>query len=466
MGGISNGVVYVGGVKTPSSLIPRAASGVLGLCATVSLNVQSLGQTPGFRFVGFPTDSPRYSIVRGLSADGRVAAGNGQAENGIRGFTWTETGGLDEFGLLPTMPTDTRVFGLSADASTVVGQTTTNAGLGHAYRYSGGTTIQDLGTINGWRHSEAVGVSGDGSVVVGTLSDTRGSGGQAFRWTAAAGMQALGGPIGQIQFAAAVSRDGTKVVGTRGGANGSDAYVWTEAGGFQNLPSLPGSSSGAGGMNSDGSIIVGQSGANQASMWRGGVVQLLGNAPGFASSVAYATDSTGSVAVGRMFAASSFGYGYVWTASAGPQLLEDYLAGFHLSFPAGWRSEYVSSISDDGRSIGGWAINSSLQHQGFVVTIPSPSAIVLGIMIGLSALTRRVARTHMRQRSPGRRVPLEELKRIGCFQTRRRLHPLQRFQCRAQRRSSNDENYGRQSLRCLPSSSQRAGTFHSRRPFS
>ena len=57
------------------------------------------------------------------------------------------------------------------------------------------------------------GVSGDGSVVVG-ISPSDNAWGQAFRWTAAGGIQGLGRPPGHFySYARAVNADGSVVVG-------------------------------------------------------------------------------------------------------------------------------------------------------------------------------------------------------------------------------------------------------------
>src|SRR5512134_1187222 len=51
--------------------------------------------------------------------------------------------------------------------------------------------FQSLGLLNGGSYSEAYGVSADGSVVVGESTDSTAKR-RAFRWTAAGGMQPLG----------------------------------------------------------------------------------------------------------------------------------------------------------------------------------------------------------------------------------------------------------------------------------
>ncbi|KAA0233489.1 MAG: HAF repeat-containing protein, partial [Armatimonadetes bacterium] len=73
--------------------------------------------------------------------------------------------------------------------------------------------MQDLGTLGG-TESQANGVSGDGSVVVGWASDALGNL-RAFRWTAATGMQYLG-TLAAHSSAYDVSGNGAVIVGWSG----------------------------------------------------------------------------------------------------------------------------------------------------------------------------------------------------------------------------------------------------------
>lgn len=109
--------------------------------------------------------------------------------------------------------------------------------------------------------SSAAGVSGDGSVVCGYSNSTTGD--QAFRWTAAGGLQGLGNLPGggTLSNARAISADGTTIVGDSLSGNGGEAFRWTAALGLQPLGDLPGNGffSIANGVNADGSVVVGHS---------------------------------------------------------------------------------------------------------------------------------------------------------------------------------------------------------------
>jgi probable HAF family extracellular repeat protein len=94
--------------------------------------------------------------------------------------------------------------------------------------------MQDLGTLGG-DSSWALGVSADGSVVVGWAKNAAGQK-RAFRWTAARGMQDLGTLGGSESEAWGVSADGSVVVGWAYNAAGLPrAFRWTALGGMEDL---------------------------------------------------------------------------------------------------------------------------------------------------------------------------------------------------------------------------------------
>ena len=76
--------------------------------------------------------------------------------------------------------------------------------------------MQALGFLPGALQSQAMAVSSNGAVIVGI------SGTDAFRWTAAEGLQSIGSflPL-------AVSADGSVVVGRADLESGPTAYLWT-----------------------------------------------------------------------------------------------------------------------------------------------------------------------------------------------------------------------------------------------
>jgi probable HAF family extracellular repeat protein len=173
----------------------------------------------------------------------------------------------------------------------------------------------------------ALGVSGDGSVVVGGFeSPTELS---VFRWDDVGGMQILGQGV-----AYDVSLDGSVLVGERI----LGAFRWTSEQGFTNLGSLPG---------------------------------------GNGSANAYDVSGDGSVVVGLSHQSTGF-HGFRWTAASGMTALGDLPGGFNFS--------QADSISADGQiTVGASTAAAGDRAVRWVGSNPTP--IDMGLPPGRSGFT-------------------------------------------------------------------------------
>jgi probable HAF family extracellular repeat protein len=216
------------------------------------------------------------SNAEGVSGDGSVAVGwnyfNGPCSSGefgtqcdarIGGFTWTGVGGLAPFTPATALPRD-----VSGSGAVIVGDGVNGANL-EAFRYDpvGGFAL--LGRLSGHARSAANAVSADGSTVVGQ-SSVGSTPWQAFRWTQAGGIQGLGnlggGAAGGSE-AFGVSGDGSLVVGTSPSDTGSAAFIWDAEHGMRELATLLSEALGldlagwtltrATDISADGTVIVG-----------------------------------------------------------------------------------------------------------------------------------------------------------------------------------------------------------------
>jgi len=205
-----------------------------------------------------------------------------------------------------------------------------------------------LGRLPGAAGSSAAAISADGSSVVG------GSGGEAFRWTQTEGMVGLGDLPGGDEFsiAAAVSADGSVVVGRSQSAYSSpgehfEAFRWTEATGMVGLGDLPGGdfNSWAAGVSADGTVVAGRGsiggpGANRLRAFRWtaqtGMVD-LGLMPGGSMwSLGTAVSADGLVVVGFGDSESaSLREAFRWTATEGMVGLGDLPGGNFVSMAFG-----------------------------------------------------------------------------------------------------------------------------------
>jgi probable HAF family extracellular repeat protein len=241
---------------------------------TASEGIRSIG----FLLAEYPID---YSIATGVSADGSVVVGEGKLEwccepfgPTYEAFYWTEAGGMQGLGVLP----DSGYYyssasGVSADGSVVVGSSKiSNEDCAFRWTIAGG--MVSLGDLpGGHTRSNASGVSVDGSVVVG--SSESGSGVEAFRWTESEGMVGLGTlPASE---ALGVSADGSVIIGlSRHSSGGYEAFRWTVSEGMVGLGflSVGGLMSAALGVSADGSVVVGFSESDpdfhEAFIWKDG----------------------------------------------------------------------------------------------------------------------------------------------------------------------------------------------------
>jgi probable HAF family extracellular repeat protein len=133
-----------------------------------------------------------------------------------------------------------------------------------AFKYTNGT-MTALGSLCGsscYNASYALGVSADGSVIVGySAYSSSGSGAHAFKYTNGimTDLGTLAGPNGRSSYASAVSADGSVIVGeSRNALNQTRAFKYTN-GTMTDLGALGGTRASALGVSPDGLVIVGES---------------------------------------------------------------------------------------------------------------------------------------------------------------------------------------------------------------
>jgi|GEM_PF-5874858 len=257
------------------------------------------------------------------------------------------------------------VTALDRDGSTLVGFSFVD-GNQHAMRWTE-EGAQDLGTLGG-RESSALGVSGDGSVVVG-VSDVDDTNREAFRWSNGT-MESLGSLPGQTPGSAnLISDNGNVIAGFAFDSGGTRrVFVWQD-GVISDIGDLGGGPVYATAMSSDGSTIIGQTNphnpdvadTSQAYYWRDGVMREVGYLPTDnplgAFTVAEAVSGDGSVIVGSARGETgNSSMAFRWTEESGIVALGT----------LGGESSKATDVSEDGTTIVGVADNAQGQSRAFI----------------------------------------------------------------------------------------------------
>ena len=368
----------------------------------------SLANAASFQRLGFPglgsTDPNQphlRSRITGLSGDGRIVTGSSISPIGGAFFRFDlETG--SELAA-PTAPPG---FGLSmnalsTDGSVVVGGLRLPLAES-AYRWTSESSFVEIHDPNGGtRGSRAIGVSGDGSIVVGrSATTTYAFQNRAFKWTATTGLVALEGNLngssGSHSTATDVSSDGSIILGHASmffEENGSVFYsqgegtVWDVRGARAIGKGIPVD------LSANGTVAVGHvdqspSGGNAdfAKVWYlgeyGGELLRYRDSGGVVSGKATAVSGDGQVIVGYAGSANN-SRAFIWTPDNGAEELAVFLAALGLTTD-GLSLTTATGISDDGMRIVGWGYNPEGDAEGWIVTIPEPNTsftLLLGLMV-------------------------------------------------------------------------------------
>lgn len=323
---------------------------------------QGLGDLPGGDF-----ESHAY----GVSADGTTVVGDSFSANGDKeAFKWTDADGIQGLGDLQSTRADSRANAASRDGTVIVGSgragtKKSTMGSGAAFRWTKSEGMNDLGSLpSRYPSGMAQDVSADGRTIVGFSMSGESARREAFRWTKAIGMKGLGGLIpykfgGSI--ANAISGDGTTIVGSSESTGG--AFRWTEAEGMQGLGALPkgGVSSDAVDVSGDGSIVVGivkfRGTKQMAFRWsKSDGIQVLDDLPGgHENCTATAISDDGAIIVGAGYSVGG-SEAVRWTKSGGVKSIRQLLVDQGIDM-TGWQLWSATDVSADGKVIVGYGTN-------------------------------------------------------------------------------------------------------------
>lgn len=356
-----------------------------------------------------PSFYPLSMSPSAVSADGLVVVGSsGPPQGAQQAFRWTAEEGMVGLGVLsPGVPLASYVpVGVSGDGSTVVGS---------GWKWTAATGMAGLSSLPGSTHAYVYGISSDGSVVLGGASVLNSTGialRVPCRWTRI-GIQAIPGvPQGLSAHAQAASADGAVIVGsmyTPGARQQppeqSEAYRYADNTGMVGLGDIPGGDfySEAQAVSADGQVIVGISMTDNYTepfRWTAeGSMVSLGRLPHntfMAQQIAVNAD--GSVIVGWAITNTTHTYppepgvtllsGFIWDQEHGMRDFKQELVDDFGFDLSGWGFLAPTGISADGRTIVGTGHGPEGQS-GWVLVIPEPETLALGLVMMIVASRRR-----------------------------------------------------------------------------
>jgi|UniRef100_A0A7C3UPB7 probable HAF family extracellular repeat protein len=231
------------GMRSIGSLNPEDDAEAWGMSADGNVIV-GVGDLPGAIYRGFRwkndtmyqlgTFGGGVSWAYGSSFNGSVVVGSAETLTGFnRAFHWQQDSGMRSLGVLPGAIRSV-ARAVSLDGRIVVGWSGFSNQVHHAFRWENGQMMDIHNSQFG--QSEALGVSGDGNVVVGACAPLPWIPTWAFRWSATTGMETLGTLGGEWSEAWAANYDGSIVVGWAERSPGNwGAFRWTEQNGMEDL---------------------------------------------------------------------------------------------------------------------------------------------------------------------------------------------------------------------------------------
>ena len=339
--------------------------------------------------------------VSDLTPHGEFAAGIDYG----KAFRWSEATGLEY--LTPEEWQWTHTVGISDDGTQVASSVEYGDRVFGPARWTEGMGWENLDTLypdppyhggSDWSFGSGYDISGDGSIVCG-LAWHPGYRASGFQWTETDGIMAMDRPLDRSSRASAISGDGSTIVGffehEQYGqrrpvrwANGdptADLFLGAETWGEAN------------GVSSDGSVIVGDVGFMDDPSYIMSLAFTYSDEEGFRNigifpwqdpwwdrSSATAVSDNGIV-VGWTGDMGPWGVlvPFVWTECGGLQRATDYLTDMGVVIPDNIEILTVQTISADGRTMGGQAINwDTWFTAGWVATYDLPAQLPLDIKPG------------------------------------------------------------------------------------
>lgn len=374
---------------------------VSSVSALVSLIAIEASASTGIRMIGNPVFYPYSSAIISISDDGTISVGRYSTSNtsGSTYFKYSALHGYEEYLTIPDFSSYT-VRDLSGDGSTTVGTAVMVDAQGsqliRGYRVDNGSrTI--IPPPTGYSEVYIQSVSRNGQFVAGVVPVGETGYWRAVRWSAERGTELL--PSNQTRqdivdiYEVSDQGDIISVTGRMSGFRYATRYNYADRSMhiLQPLDTSFWPDSEGQVMTRNGDYVYGTSedGPFEALVrWdRQGNITNLGKLPSRPYVAVYGGSDDGSIIVGS--AAGGGSIPFVYSASEGWFTIAEYLQHHNVAIPNGWSIDLLSSVSGDGRTLGGLISHPTLGRVAFTATVPAPALPVIIGLAGLLATRRR-----------------------------------------------------------------------------
>lgn len=376
---------------------------VSSVSALVSLIAIEASASAGIRMIGSPVFYPYSSVVSSISNDGNTSIGrySTNSSTGATYFKHSTLHGYEEFLAIPDFSSYT-VRDMSGDGSTTVGTAVMVDAQGHqlirGYRIENGVRTIIQPPSSGYSEVYIQAVSRNGHFAAGIVPVGETGYWRAVRWSAARGTELLpANQTGQdIVDIHEVSDQGDiiSVTGRQSGFYYATRYNYADQS-MQILQPLATSfwpDSEGNVITRDGDYVFGSvdDGPNEALVrWdRQGNITNLGRLPSLGFLAVYAGSDDGSIIVGS--ASQGFtSIPFVYSGTEGWFTISEYMDYHDITIPVGWSIDLLSSVSGDGRTLGGLMSHPVIGRVAFTATVPAPALPAILCLAGLVATRRR-----------------------------------------------------------------------------
>jgi probable HAF family extracellular repeat protein len=288
----------------------------------------ALGPSSRYAITDIGTLGGTFTQVSRINENGQVVGGSTTSSGDLHAFLWTQGSGMIDLGTL-LGSTGSFAWGIN-DRGDVAGEADLPSGDTRAVLWTADHKIQDLGTLGG-PSAVALGIN-NGGEVVGFSTLATGEPTHGFVWTAQGGMVDAGTFNGTNTRLRTIDNSGTTGAGSGNLASNGNAraVLWHPTTGFQDLGDLGEAPSYAARINGRGEVVGFSSttlvGCCHAFLWTSatGMVDLgTLNGPGGLADAFDITDNgqvTGSTTTPTD---PNNSHAYVWSRTAGMQQLPD-----------------------------------------------------------------------------------------------------------------------------------------------